>query len=62
MEERQRHFFNAKIVIGVAIIIIGVLAFLDNFGVDLKVSIWDYWPLILLFIGIGLLLRPRENR
>ncbi len=62
MDERQRHFFNAKIVIGIAIIVIGVLALLHNLGVDLKVNIWDYWPLILLFIGFGLLLRPRENR
>ena len=53
MEERQRHFLNAKTVIGITIIIIGVLALLHNFGVDLKANVWDYWPLILILIGFA---------
>jgi len=39
---------------GVVLLIIGVLFMMDNFGIDIDIweIIGDYWPLIL--IGIGL--------
>jgi predicted membrane protein len=62
MDERKEHFFNVKIVAGIAIIILGILVSLSKFGLGLEINAWDYWPLILILIGIGLLFRPRENR
>jgi predicted membrane protein len=62
MDKRQEPFFNVKIITGIAIIVLGILVSLGKFGLDLKVNVWDYWPLILIIIGFGLLFRPRENR
>jgi len=62
MDKRQEPFFNAKIITGVAIIVLGILVSLREFGVDLKISVWHYWPLILIIIGFGFLFRPGENR
>jgi predicted membrane protein len=62
MDKRQEPFFNVKIITGITIIILGILVSLSKFGLDLKVNVWDYWPLILIIIGFGLLFRHRENR
>jgi predicted membrane protein len=62
MDERKERFFNVKIVTGIAIIILGILVSLSKFGLGLKVNVWDYWPLILVLIGLGILFRPRGNR
>lgn len=44
---------------GMVLIIIGVLFLLDNFFP--RFDIGDYWPLILIAIGAGLLTRSRNN-
>jgi phage shock protein PspC (stress-responsive transcriptional regulator) len=44
---------------GIILIIIGVLFLLDNFFP--RFDFGDYWPLILIAIGAGLLLRSRNN-
>ena len=62
MNKRQEPFFNVKIIAGIAIIILGILVSLREFGVDLKISVWHYWPLILIIIGFRFLFRPGENR
>jgi predicted membrane protein len=62
MDERKEPFLNVKIITGIAIVILGILISLSKLGLDLKVNVWGYWPLILILIGFGLLFRPRENR
>ena len=62
MDKKQSHFFNGKMIIGIAIITFGLLALLDNFGIVSGVKIWEYWPLILIFIGVGFLFQPKEYR
>jgi len=62
MCEKERKILNAKMVIGVIIIVFGILALVDNLGYDLKINLWDYWPLILIIIGLTLLLQPKEYR
>ncbi len=60
---RRRHrrspgsrLFGAIFLIGA-----GVLLFLDNVGVLPIRNIWDYWPLILIGIGIAKFLGCRSN-
>src|ERR1700722_15421436 len=40
------------LVFGLAIVAIGVLFLLDNFGVRVGV-VWGYWPLILIAVGLS---------
>ncbi|MBN2433059.1 MAG: hypothetical protein JXQ27_16425 [Acidobacteria bacterium] len=54
--------FDAKILFALAIILLGLLALLDNIGINLDVNFWKYWPAILILIGCGQLFQPREYR
>jgi predicted membrane protein len=62
MESRccGRHHGGAdgRIMMGIVIVIVGVLAFLNNVGVLHNLDIWDYWPVILILVGIGRFFRP----
>ena len=40
------------LIFGLAIVAIGVLFLLDNFGVDVGV-VWGYWPIILIAVGMS---------
>lgn len=62
MTEKQRHNISMKIIVGIGIIAFGVLALLSNFGVPLNFNMRDYWPLILIIIGLGFLVQPLSKR
>jgi len=65
MESRccGRHHGGAdgRIMMGIVIVIVGVLAFLNNVGVLHNLDIWDYWPVILIMIGIGRFFNPSRG-
>jgi predicted membrane protein len=61
MESRCCHHHgrgDGRIMTGILIVVIGVLAFLNNIGVIHNLDIWDYWPVILILVGIGRFFRP----
>lgn len=62
MKSQHGHILNPKIIVGLAIILIGVLALLVNLGYDVDISIWDYWPVILILIGLSMIFQPTEYR
>ena len=62
MENRCKSIFDAKIIFGLAIIIAGLVLFLENVGIIGYVNIWDWWPVILILLGIGQLAQPKECR
>jgi predicted membrane protein len=62
MKGEQGHVLNPKLVIGLAIILIGALALLANLGFDTDIGIWDYWPVILILIGLSMIFQPAEYR
>jgi predicted membrane protein len=62
MSRKFNPIFDVRILIALSIILLGILALLQNMGIDLSFSIWDWWPLILIFIGIGQVWQPREFR
>lgn len=45
-------------VLGIILIIIGILFLLNNFIP--RIHFWDFWSLILIAVGIGLLLNARK--
>ena len=57
---RSRSMFGATILI-----LIGVVFLLINLGVlpvaQLRVLLAQWWPLILIFLGVWLLVRPRRG-
>jgi len=45
--------------IGLALVVIGVLALLDSLGLFAQVDLWRLWPLILIAFGAFLIIRRR---
>src|SRR5210317_1459313 len=62
MEENRGSFWNMSVVMGAVIIIFGLLALLMNLGYDIDASLWDYWPLILILVGLSRLIQPPQYR
>jgi len=52
---------GSSLIVAVLLISAGALLFLDNIGL-LRVNIWDYWPVILIAVGVGKLTRSRYTR
>jgi len=57
-----RSVFNWKLIVGLLIIIAGIIALLQGFGWDIPLSVWDFWPLIFIIIGLSKLFQPKEYR
>lgn len=60
--EQRRSFFDFKVFIGLIILIYGLLLLLRNMGYDTGVHLWEYWPVLLILLGLRLLIQPREHR
>lgn len=62
MDKKKRSFFNSRIVIGLLIIAAGILLLLKSLGIGSDYNVGDFWPVILIVIGLGKILRPKEHR
>jgi predicted membrane protein len=62
MGEDRHSYFNMRLIIGLVIIAVGIIALLVNLGYDVDISLWDYWPLILVLIGLSRIFQPPEYR
>lgn len=62
MDENRDRIVSPRVLIGLAIILIGILAIIANLGLGEDINIWDYWPVILIVIGLSLLLQPSPYR
>ena len=51
---------NASLIFGFAIVAVGVLFLLDNFGVPVG-FLWGYWPVILIAVGLAKVVDSRET-
>lgn len=61
MANDRTSFFDLKVMFGLLVLLFGVLLFLRNLGYDIGMSLWSYWPAILIIFGIGILAHPREQ-
>lgn len=51
---RNRHNRGASgVILGAAIIAVGVLLLLDNLGIIQAQNLWDYWPVVLIVLGLA---------
>jgi predicted membrane protein len=58
--ERNRFPLNGKTIAGIILIAIGILFGLQSLGWIDGFQLWEFWPLILMFVGISHLVRPRQ--
>ena len=54
--------FDAKVILGVMIIAMGVIFLLENLGYVENFEFWQFWPVFPIMIGVSLLGRPAEVR
>jgi hypothetical protein len=59
-ESRERHKRATAAVFGVLLIGVGVLFLLQNFGYIDAGQVGDWWPLILIGLGIASLIAPKD--
>ena len=57
-DERSRHNVP-RLVLGVLVIGLGILFTLDKLGYVDAGSLWEYWPIVLIAVGLGRVLQPR---
>ena len=62
MEDKKiKVVFDTKLIIGLAIICVGLLFLLQNFGYLTEVDVWEFWPVAPILIGLSLISRPRSS-
>lgn len=61
MENKQR-YNTARVMIGVALVVLGVLLVAANFGFLGDFSIWRYWPGAILAIGLYKLANSESHK
>jgi predicted membrane protein len=61
MAHDRTSIFDAKVFIGIIVLIFGILLFLRNLGYDIGMNLWSYWPIILIILGLRNMIQPREN-
>jgi predicted membrane protein len=49
-------------ILGFGVLALGAILLLDNLGVVEAVDLWDYWPLLLILVGISHFARPKGSR
>ncbi len=55
--------FDIKVFFGLAIILAGIILFLDNTGIiPFNFNLFDFWPLIFVIIGLNMVTQPKESR
>ncbi len=61
MEKKGKVYFDARIIVAMFIIAIGVLFLLENLGVPIEFNFWELWPVVLILIGLSQLSRTRDT-
>lgn len=59
--EYRRHGFGTAIL-GLGVLTLGTVLLLDNFGIIEGETLYAYWPVFLILIGISHLVRPTGSR
>jgi len=62
MEKKASINLDLKVIIGLIVICAGILFLLENLDVDIGINIWDFWPVVLILIGLSHISRPKETR
>ena len=62
MEKKVKMIFDVRTLIGVLIICAGTAFLLQNFGYLENIDVWDFWPVLLILLGLGHLVQPSGSR
>ena len=52
MDHSKKGILDTRIIIALFIIVVGVVLLLENMGFIGNVEIWEWWPVILIAVGL----------
>lgn len=58
----KKRNFDFGIIIGLAIVLAGLLLLLERLDVGVDIRLGDYWPVLIILIGVAKLLQPGYSR
>ena len=58
---REHGSGEGRLVVGVVVVVLGVLFLLDNLGIVRVENIWQFWPVILIVLGLARLTTCSSN-
>jgi predicted membrane protein len=61
MADHKHNFFDIRIVFAVLIIVAGAALLLENMGIIYDVNIFEWWPLILIGLGLGQIINSKKS-
>ncbi|MEN8154819.1 MAG: DUF5668 domain-containing protein [Acidobacteriota bacterium] len=61
MEEKKKFVFDTRVIVGILIIAAGVILLMGTLGYDIDFNIWDFWPVILIAIGLKKIVSPQQS-
>jgi len=62
MEKEERTIDIKQLYSGLAVLTVGIILILQNLDLVHIGSIWRYWPLILIAVGVGKIIDPKSER
>ena len=60
MEKKTSLTLDARVVVALFVIALGVLFLLKNLGVPIGFNLWELWPVVLILVGLSHISRTRE--
>lgn len=60
MNQKNRFPLSGKVMAGLILIFFGILFALESLGWAAGFQIWEFWPVILIVVGINHVVRPRQ--
>ena len=61
MNERTAFRITPQLILGVGSVALGIIFLLDNLGFIYIRRAWDFWPTILILIGLSRLAQPKGS-
>lgn len=61
MNEPSKFRFTPQLILGIGIVALGVLFLLDNLRIIYIRDAWDFWPAILILVGLSRLAQPKGS-
>lgn len=61
-ENKPKRYIDMRLVVGVIVILVGAALLADRLWLELGFDVWDFWPVILIIIGLGMLIQPKVHQ
>jgi len=62
MSKKKRNHFDNRLIIGLVVIVAGLMLLLQRLDLGVDIHLGDYWPVLLIVLGIAKILQPKHSR